>query len=90
MFCVFLHGIDGTWLKSRKTESGGPVDILVPTGAMKTVWARMRAQFPDWAEVRLEGVYTGEDDDYLRMLNMLMPEWNSAEDEEAFGGLRPL
>ncbi|MEJ6783931.1 hypothetical protein [Aminobacter sp. Piv2-1] len=82
-----VDGIVGKWARMRSGADGRPTLGLKPVGAMATVWKRLQ-------ERRGEKVHlTWPDDDtdaLLRLADMTFDEWYSAEDEEAFGDLRPI
>ena len=84
-----VDGIHGAWRKAPST--GRPSgERLIPVGAMITVWDRLQVKRGSFVELKLLSTNDQETDEYLSLIDGLMPEWNSAEDEEAFGGLRPL
>jgi hypothetical protein len=60
---------------------------LKPVGAMAAVWKRLQARRGQKVSITWPG---DEDDALLRLADMTFDEWYSAEDEEAFGELRPL
>lgn len=82
-----VDGIIGTWVKMKTGRDGRPTLGIKPVGAMAGVWARLQKRrgekiTVDWPE--------DEDDPFLRLADATFEEWYSAEDEEAFGELRPL
>ncbi len=82
-----VDGIVGNWAKMRTGGDGRPTLGIKPIGAMARVWARLQKR-------RGEKITLGrpedEDDPLLRLADATFEEWYSAEDEEAFGELRPL
>ena len=82
-----VDGIVGAWAKMKTGADGRATLGIKPVGAMARVWARLQKRrgekVPlDWPEE--------EDDPFLRLADATFDEWYSAEDEEAFGELRPL
>lgn len=82
-----VDGIIGRWARMRTGKDGRPTLGLKPVGAMAQVWKRMQERrgekVPlDWPE--------GPPDPWLQMADASFVEWRSAEDEEAYGELRPL
>jgi len=82
-----VDGIVGDWIKMRTGKDGRPVQGIKPSGAMIAVWDRMQKRrgekVPvDWPE--------SAPDPALQLADLTFQEWYTAEDEEAFGELRPL
>lgn len=82
-----VDGIVGTWAKMRTGADGRPTLGLKPVGAMATVWKRLQERRGDRIQINWPDEET---DPLLRLADMTFDEWYSAEDEEAFGELRPL
>ena len=66
---------------------GRPTLGIKPVGAMASVWARLQKRRGE--KVRINSP-EDEDDPFLRIADATFEEWYSAEDEEAFGELRPI
>lgn len=82
-----VDGIVGRWARMRPGRDGRPTMGLKPIGAMAEVWARLQRKRGelvslDWPDA--------EDDPLLRLADETFDEWRSAEDEAAYGDLRPL
>lgn len=82
-----VDGVVGKWTKMRTGSDGRPTPGIKPIGAMATVWKRLQQRRGEKIAVRRPD---DEGDAWLRMADMTFEEWYSAEDEEAFGDLRPL
>ena len=82
-----VDGVIGQWARMKRGKDGRPTMGLKPVGAMASVWARMQ-------ERRGEKVIVDQPDNeasvLLRLADETFEEWYSAEDEEAYGDLRPL
>jgi hypothetical protein len=81
-----VDGVVGEWKKMKDGADGRPTPGIKPVGAMAKVWARLQERRGQNVRVRSPQV----EDDLLRLADQAFDEWHSAEDEEAFGGLRPL
>lgn len=82
-----VDGIEGDWQKMKTGSDGRPVAGIKPVGKMASVWKRWQVRRGEKVAVSLP---QAETDPFLRIADMTFEEWYSAEDEEAFGELRPL
>jgi len=82
-----VDGILGEWVKMRTGKDGRPVQGIKPAGAMTTVWDRLQKRRGEKVQVERPEI---EPDPLLSLADILFQEWYTAEDEEAFGELRPL
>jgi hypothetical protein len=82
-----VDGIVGDWARMKTGADGRPTLGIKPVGAMAAVWARLQDRRGE--KVTIDEPYR-EDDPLLRLADMTFEEWYTAEDEEAFGELRPL
>jgi hypothetical protein len=82
-----VDGIVGKWARMRTGSDGRPTMGIKPLGAMAAVWARLQKRRGDKIEV---GLPEKGDDPLMRLADLTFEEWYSAEDEEAYGELRPL
>ena len=82
-----VDGIVGTWARMRRGTDGRPTHGIKPVGAMASVWARLKKRRGEKVRVERPGE---EPDPLLRLADQTFEEWYSAEDEEAYGELRPL
>ncbi len=82
-----VDGIVGTWAKMRSGSDGRPTLGIRPVGAMASVWARLQKRRGE--KVRLERP-SDAPDPLLELADRTFEEWYSAEDEEAYGELRPI
>ncbi|UHS57158.1 hypothetical protein [Agrobacterium vaccinii] len=77
-------GVVGEWVRMKTGSDGRPTDGIRPQGEMKMVWSnwyrKRKGERISLREVKLA-------DDYLVNIASLFPEWESAEDEEAFRDL---
>lgn len=78
-----VDGIVGRWQKMSLGKDGRPTFGIKPIGDMKTVWTNMLKRKGKRVEVR-EVVSA---DTYLASLTSHLSEWDSAQDERAYGGL---
>lgn len=78
-----VDGIVGKWERMRDGKDGRPTYGIKPVSHMKEVWARMRQQSGRIVEVR--EVMTA--DTYLASLTGTLTEWDSPQDEAAYGHL---
>jgi hypothetical protein len=78
-----VDGIVGRWERMRNGTDGRPTKGIKPIGPMKEVWKRLQSRRGEVVEIR--EVRTA--DAYLAALSNTLSEWNSPEDEEAFGDL---
>lgn len=79
-----IDGIVGRWERMRNGADGRPTLGIKPIETMRQVWARhWKANVGSMVSIR--EVVTA--DSYLAALTPLMSEWDSAEDEAAYGGL---
>ena len=74
-----VTGLDGA--------DGRPVAGIKPVGKMADVWKRWQARRGEKVPVELP---EGDADPFLKLADLTFEEWYSAEDEEAYGELRPL
>ena len=81
---VEVDGITGNWRRMKRGVDGRPTDGIRPVGEMKAIWN-------DWFRNRKGDKVTlrvlSKADDFLAGLTPLFSEWNSPEDDEAFGDL---
>jgi hypothetical protein len=82
-----VDGIVGDWVKMRTGKDGRPVQGIKPSGAMVAVWDRLQKRRGE--KVRIDRP-DREPDPTLQLADLTFQEWYTAEDEEAFGELRPL
>lgn len=82
-----VDGIVGKWARMRQGRDGRPTKGLKPIGAMAEVWARLQRRRGELVTLEWPGA---EDDPLLRLADETFDEWRSAEDEAAYGELRPL
>jgi hypothetical protein len=82
-----VEGTIGKWARMRTGSDGRPTMGIKPIGAMATVWARLQKRRGE--KVRI-GLPNKDDDALMRLADATFEEWYSAEDEEAYGELRPL
>ena len=79
-----IDGVVGRWSRMKTGKDGRPTEAIRPEGEMKQIWSRWyrarRGEYIPVREVQLA-------DDYVRNVAALFPEWESAEDEEAFRDL---
>ena len=77
-------GVVGLWVRMRTGRDGRPTEAIRPEGPMKLVWSewyrKRKGELIPLREVKFA-------DDYLANVSSLFPEWESAEDEEAFRDL---
>ncbi|MEQ1932136.1 MAG: hypothetical protein ABL957_16610, partial [Parvularculaceae bacterium] len=76
-----------SWARMRPGRDGRPTMGLKPIGAMAEVWARYQLRRGELVSLEWPDA---EDDPLLRMADETFDEWRSAEDEAAYGDLRPL
>lgn len=72
--------------KMRNGRDGRPTAGLRPDPAFKTFWDAMQNRRGHEVEVALEGGTT-HPDPYLASISVLLTEWESPEDAEAYDGL---
>ena len=84
---LIVDGIVGKWAKMKSGKDGRPTMGIKPVGAMATVWKRMQERRGEKVSIDLPD---NDDDAWLRLADTSFDEWYSAEDEEAYGDLRPL
>ena len=82
-----VDGIEGDWQKMKTGVDGRPVQGIKPLGKMAAIWKRWQARRGDKVAVSFP---REEGDPLLRLADLTFEEWYSAEDEEAYGELRPL
>lgn len=82
-----VDDIEGRWARMKTGKDGRPTHGIKPVGAMAIVWRRLQARRGE--AVRIEWP-DAAGNGYLEMLEETLDEWRSAEDEAAFGDLRPL
>lgn len=82
-----VDGIVGKWAKMKRGADGRPTQGIKPIGAMATVWKRLQVRRGEKVSIDLVDI---EDEAWLRLADSSFDEWYSAEDEEAYGDLRPL
>ena len=79
-----IEGVVGRWRRLRQGKNPKPTDAIKPFGSMKEIWnewfTTRKGEIIEIEEVKLA-------DEYLSESELLFPEWNSPEDEEAFGDL---
>jgi hypothetical protein len=79
-----VAGVVGRWERMRDGRDGRPTLGVKPIAEMRERWKRVldqrRGEFAPVREVVLA-------DSYLRALTPLLSEWDSAEDEAAYGDL---
>ena len=80
-----IDGIVGKWAKMKTGADGRPTLALKPIGAMATVWSRYQSRRGEKVDLSLAD---DAEDPLLRFADMTFEEWNTAEDEEAFGDLQ--
>lgn len=90
-----MDGIHGTWSKIALHNGPAISHGLAPVGQMAAIWSDMRSAVGKSVDVEIlqgDGADRSlpERNAYLRPIETQIEEWNSPEDEEAFGGLRPL
>lgn len=71
--------------KMRDGSDGRPTDGLRPDPAFKPFWDEMQERRGGKVEVRLKD--TPPSDAYLASVAVLLSEWDSPEDAEAYDGL---
>lgn len=82
-----VDGIVGDWARMRTGKDGRPTLGIKPVGAMAEVWKRMQSRRGDRVRLALPG---DEADPWMKIADIAFEEWYSAEDEEAYGDLKPL
>ncbi|MBX3579608.1 MAG: hypothetical protein KF723_20575 [Rhizobiaceae bacterium] len=82
-----VDGIKGEWEKMKLGSDGRPVAGIKPIGSMADVWKRWQVRRGEKVAVELPGT---DPDPFLKLADRTFEEWYSAEDEEAYGELRPL
>lgn len=87
---LVVNGIPGTWIKVSMRDAGAVRHAIAPVGVTAETWASLRSPSGRRVELHILAPEDHERDDYLRLVDRLMPEWNSPDDDEAYGGLRPL
>lgn len=85
-----VNGVHGTWVKISMHHRDGTRHGLAPVGAMAEIWKSLRSSADSSVDLEILPPINHQTDDYLRLVETSMPEWNTQEDEEAYGGLRPL
>ena len=78
-----VDGVRGRWVRMQDGRDGRPTLGIKPVADMKDVWARWRKEPPRIVDIHL----LESEDSYLTSVGALMTEWNTKEDEEAFGDL---
>jgi hypothetical protein len=83
---IFLeaNGVVGRWRRMRQGKNPKPTEAIKPDGRMTEIWGewfRTAKGMP----IKIREVTLA--DDYLAEGSMLFSEWDSPEDEEAFGDL---
>lgn len=81
-----IDNIEARWARMRTGRDGRPTHGIKPVGAMATVWSRLQARRGELVELEVPDMVP---DSYLASLDGSLDEWLSAEDEQAFGDLRP-
>ena len=82
-----VDGIVGTWAKMRSGADGRPTLGIRPVGAMASVWARLQKRRGEKVLLERPSDTPGP---LLERADRTFEEWYSAEDEEAYGELRPI
>lgn len=82
-----VDSVEGDWEKMKTGVDGRPTPGIKPVGKMAIVWKRWQARRGERVPVELP---RDEGDPFLRIADMTFDEWYTADDEEAFGELRPL
>jgi hypothetical protein len=82
-----VDGIEGDWQRMRTGKDGRPTPGIKPVGKMAAVWKRWQARRGEKVVVKLA---EDETDPLLQIADRTFQEWYTAEDEEAFGELRPV
>lgn len=82
-----VDNVEGRWVRMRTGRDGRPTNGIRPVGAMATVWARLQARRGQLVRLEMPGSMC---EAYLVGLDDSLDEWLTAEDEEAFGDLRPV
>jgi hypothetical protein len=78
-----IGGIVGRWIRVGNSRDGRPTDAIKPSGPMHRIWNEWYvSRRGDRLSVR-EAPLTG----MTPTTNNLFPEWQTAEDEVAFGDL---
>jgi hypothetical protein len=75
-----IDGIVGKWERMRDGADGRPTLGIKPIAEMREVWAMRRGRI-----VRVREVVAA--DSYLAALTPTLNEWDSPEDDEAYGDL---
>jgi len=83
MIDLEVDGIVGKWQRMRTGRDGRPAYGIRPIGDMQDVWARLRRQGKTTVAIR----EVAPADSYLAALAPTLSEWDSAEDEAAYGDL---
>lgn len=78
-----VNGVVGRWQPMKRGKDGRATPGIKPIEAMRDVWGRMQSERGKLVDIR--EVKTA--DSYLAALTPIMSEWNSPEDEEAYGDL---
>lgn len=79
-----VDGIVGRWQRMSDGRDGRPTLGIKPISHMKEVWARLRTQHTGRiVEVR----ETQTADSYLAAVGATLSEWDTPEDEAAYGDL---
>ncbi|HMN86556.1 MAG TPA: hypothetical protein PKA74_11275 [Bauldia sp.] len=78
-----VDGIVGRWERMRTGRDGRPTLGIKPIGEMRRVWARLRSEGRRIVPIR-EVLLA---DSYLAALAPALSEWDSPEDEAAYGDL---
>jgi hypothetical protein len=78
-----VGGVRGKWQRMRDGRDGRPTYGIRPLWAMKLVWAMWRSEAARAVEIR----EVPTSDSYLAALRALLSEWDSPEDELAYGDL---
>ena len=82
-----VDGIKGDWQKLKRGSGGHAATGIKPVGSMAVVWKRWRARRGEKVPVELPG---NDAHPILRAAEQTFDDWRSAEDEAAYGELRPL
>lgn len=79
-----IEDVVGIWRRMKDGRDGRPTLGIRPEGPMKKIWNEWyRARCGETVTVRL----VQQADDFLAASSALFCEWNSPEDEAAFGDL---
>jgi hypothetical protein len=78
-----VDGTVGTWVKMKDGKDGRPTAGIRPVGPMRDTWRAMQARRGEFLRIRRAANVASS----LREMRSLFEEWDTPEDEEAFGDL---